>query len=175
MALVLCIGACSSLTTTSGVSIDSAAGIALLPIDNLSETPQADSQARVLLETQLRARGVRPLKSYGDSQPINLRSLLDSSQQLNVAEQKARADGLRYGFTGTISEWHYKAGADREPVVGMNLKLVDLLTGEILWQANAARTGWGYAGLPVVADKVIASLLQGVWLNPAPLRAGQGD
>ena len=49
----------------------------------------------------------------------------------------------------------------------MNLKLVDVSSGDVLWQGNAARTGWGYANLPALADTVIADLLEGVHFDNA--------
>ncbi len=165
LATVLLLGmatGCSTLTSTPAVSADAAQGWALLPINNLSDTPQADSQALIMLETQLRTRGVQQVAVYVPLQAVSLRTLLDPARQLGDAMDWARQSGYRYGLTGTINEWNYRSGADKEPVVGMNMKLVDITTGEVLWQANAARTGWGYASLPALADTVIADLLEGV-------------
>ncbi|ASJ70560.1 hypothetical protein [Granulosicoccus antarcticus] len=153
---------CTTLTSTPAVNADAAQSWALLPMNNLSEAPQADSQALTMLETQLRTRGVRQVAVYAPMQKVSLRTLLDPARQLNDAMEWARKNGYRYGFTGTINEWSYRTGADKEPVVGLNMKLVDISTGEVLWQANAARTGWGYASLPALADTVIDDLLEGV-------------
>ncbi len=165
LAAVLLLGmatGCSTLTSTPAVSADAAQGWALLPINNLSDTPQADSQALIMLETQLRTQGVQQVAAYAPLQTVSLRTLLNPARQLDDAMGWARTSGYRYGLTGTINEWNYRSGADKEPVVGMNLKLVDITTGKVLWQANAARTGWGYASLPALADTVIADLLEGV-------------
>lgn len=156
---------CSTLTSTPAVSADAAQGWALLPFNNLSDSPQADSQALIMLETQLRTRGVRQIAAYAPLQTVSLRTLLDPARQLTDAMDWATQSGYRYALTGTINEWNYRSGADKEPVVGMNMKLVDLSTGDVLWQANAARTGWGYASLPALADKVIADLLEGVHVD----------
>ncbi|NND89694.1 MAG: hypothetical protein HKN42_02435 [Granulosicoccus sp.] len=165
VALLLAMAAgCSTLTSTPVVTADAAQGWALLPINNLSETPQADSQALTLVETRLRAHGVQRLDTYAPMQQVALRTLLDPGARIDEAIDWARQSGYRYGITGTVSEWHYKAGADREPVVGMSLTLLDVVSGEVLWQANASRTGWGYRGLPAVADSVIAQLLDKVRL-----------
>jgi PBP1b-binding outer membrane lipoprotein LpoB len=161
IALLLATG-CSTLTTTAAISVDAQQSWVLLPINNLSETPQADVQGQTLIETKLRAHGVKRLAVYVPSQPVSLRTLLDPDTQIDEGLKWARAAGHRYALSGTISEWHYKSGADKEPVVGMNLKLLDLASGEVVWQANAARTGWGYASLPAVADKVIEDLLAGL-------------
>ncbi len=170
LATVLLLGmatGCSTLTSTPAVSADAAQGWALLPINNLSDTAQADSQALIMLETQLRTHGVNKVAAYAPLQTVSLRTLLNPASQLSEAMDWARQSGYRYGLTGTINEWNYRSGADKEPVVGMNLKLVDITTGEVLWQANAARTGWGYASLPALADTVIADLLEGVHFDNA--------
>lgn len=166
---VLSLNACSFMSTTKQVAADIDARWALLPINNLSQTAQADAQALTLLETQLRRRGVTQLHMYTPLRQVNLRNLLDPSADLDNAMQWAKSNRYRYALTGSVNEWQYKAGADREPAVGISLKLVDLYSDGVVWQANAARTGWGYATLSTVADKVISQLLQEIQLRaPSP-------
>ena len=163
--IMFSVTACSTLTSTSQTRADALASWVLLPINNLSETAQADAQAQVFVETQLRARGVQHVDIYTPLKKVSLRGLLDTRSQLSEATDWARAKGYRYALTGTVHEWQYKNGADKEPVVGVSLKLLDLSSGEVLWQGNAARTGWGYASLPVVANKVVVDLLQKIRLD----------
>jgi len=163
------LSACSSMTSTPGVSVDVSERWALLPISNLSETAQADAQAHSMVETQLRARGIRAVDTYAPIRQVSLRQLLDPGKELKQARNWAMQSGYRYGLSGTIHEWQYKTGADREPAVGMSLKLVDLYSGEVVWQANAARTGWGYASLPSVADGLIRDLLDQVQFTTSSL------
>ncbi|MGQ7847439.1 hypothetical protein ACUNV4_23315 [Granulosicoccus sp. 3-233] len=153
---------CATLTSTPTVTADASQSWALLPIANLSENPQADRQARSLLETRLRTRGVDELASYAPVKAVSLRQLLDPDSQQQQALQWARQSGYRYGLSGTINEWNYRSGADREPVVGINLKLLDIHTGDVLWQGSAARTGWGFSNLPALGDAVIAQLLESI-------------
>lgn len=162
---VLGLTGCSTLTSTPVITADASQGWALLPMMNLSENPQADIQARNLVETRLRTRGVQQVDAYTPVQAVSLRQLLDPDSQLRDAQRWARQSGYRYGLSGSINEWSYRAGADKEPVVGINLKLMDVMTGEVLWQASAARTGWGFSSLPALADSVIAELLESVQLN----------
>lgn len=164
-AMLLFISACSSMSTTSRGAADSGARWAILPINNLSHTAQADLQAQTLIETRLRKRGVRTVDTYTPIRQVSLRNLLDPATDLKNSLEWAKQHQYRYGLTGSVNEWHYKAGADREPAVGISLKLIDLYSGEVVWQANAARTGWGYASLPAVADKVIRELLDEVQLR----------
>jgi len=153
------------MSTTRSATVDAGVRWAILPINNLSQTAQADVQAQTLVETQLRKRGIATVDSYSPVKQVSLRNLLDPATDFRNSVEWAKQNGYRYGLTGSINEWHYKAGADREPAVGISLKLIDLYNDEVVWQANAARTGWGYATLPTVADKVIRELLQEVQLR----------
>jgi len=165
IALCITLAGCSTMTSTPAVTADASEGWVLLPIINLSENPQADGQARNLLETRLRTRGVVEVGAYAPVQAVSLRKLLDPVGQQQDALQWARKSGYRYGLSGTINEWNYRSGADREPVVGINLKLIDIDSSEVLWQASAARTGWGFSNLPALADAVIEELLESVQLD----------
>lgn len=165
VALLLLISGCSSMSTTNRAAADVNAQWAILPINNLSQTAQADLQAQTLIETHLRARGVTTVDTYTPVKQVSLRNLLDPATDFKNSLVWAQQQRYRYGVTGSVNEWHYKAGADREPAVGISLKLVDLTSNEVVWQANAARTGWGYASLPAVADKVIKELLEEVQLR----------
>jgi len=157
-ALVLLSG-CKSLTSTPAVTVDSGQLWAMLPIENLSTTPLAGQKAASLVETRLRGRGVVNLQTYHEPQPASLAALLDGGSQAREASQWARSAGFRYAVTGVVSEWHYKSGSDKEPAVGLTLKVTDLPTGQVLWQAAGSRTGWGYSNLSRIGDKVVADLI----------------
>lgn len=168
-AVLLLIGACSSMSTTNSTTVDITERWAILPINNISQTAQADLQVQTLVETQLRKRGVRTIETYAPVKQVSLRNLLDPATDLINSLEWAKLNGFRYGVTGSVNEWHYKSGADREPAVGISLKLIDLISGDVVWQANAARTGWGYASLPTVGDKVVRELLHEVQLRAPTL------
>ena len=157
--LLLLISACSSVTSTRSVIVDSGQTWAILPIENISTTPMAGHTVATLIETQLRKRGVNVLEIYPEERPETLAALLDGRARTIKAASWARSSGFRYAVTGTVSEWHYKSGTDKEPAVGVNLKLVDVPTGDVLWQANSARTGWGYANLSRVGSRLVADMV----------------
>ena len=166
-AVILLGSSCSSMTSTSSIAVDVSDHWALLPIKNLSDTADADAQALSIIETRLRTRGIGTVDTYTPMQRVSLRQLLDTDEEMRQSQEWARRAGYRYGLTGTILEWQYKSGSDREPSVGLSLKLIDLSTDEVVWQANAARTGWGYSSLPGVADGVIKNMLKNVQLVSA--------
>lgn len=158
--MVMTLSACGTLTTTDTVSVSANQPWVLLPVNNLSTTPRAGEKTNTLVETHLRARGVDSLETYNTPEGLNLVSLLDTDRQINDAIAWARQNGMRYGMTGTVHEWHYKSGPDKEPAVGLSLKLIDLSTKQVVWQATTAKTGWGYTNVSGVADKAVEKLLK---------------
>lgn len=159
------LSACQTLTSSNRVIVSSAENWALLPIINLSTTPLAGDRAAALVETQLRARGVKNLEAYKTPENESVIALLDEAGQLEKAKQWARQNGFRYGITGDVQEWSYKNGLDSEPSIGMTLKFIDLQSDEVMWVASGTRTGWGFSNLSSTANKTIGELLTQVRFN----------
>jgi len=158
--VLLALSACGTLTSTDKISVSADHSWVLLPINNLSTTPRAGEKTNAMVETHLRARGVNSLQTYVVPEGLNLVSLLDTDRQLSEAVKWGRSNGIRYGMTGTVHEWHYKSGPDKEPAVGLSLKLIDLTTDQVVWQGTTTKTGWGYANVSGVANKTVAKLLK---------------
>lgn len=171
LATSLLLGACATLTSSGPVPADGAASWALLPIENLSDTPLAGRRAAALVETRLRARGVERLARVDRVGRLDLVALLDDGASRDDALARARDAGHRYAVLGTVHEWRYKRAPDGDPVVGLSLSLVDVASGDVLWQGSAARSGWGGASLSGVADRVVAELLGEVRIA----RDGRGE
>jgi len=161
-AITLLLSACNTITTTGPVAVEAGGTWAILPIANYSTTPKADNTLATLVETQLRARGVGQLRTFQHEESMSLVSLLESTPDNSKLLTKARSMGFRYGITGSVHEWHYKSGPDREPAVGVSLKVIDLTSSQVVWQGSTSRTGWAYANLSSVADRVIKDLLKQV-------------
>lgn len=153
------VSACETMTSSRRASLYSAEKWALLPIENFSTTPLAGDSAKALVETHLRSRGIKKIDEYKASEEQSLLAILDSGIQLQNARKWAIENGYRYAVTGKVQEWHYKNGLDNEPAIGLSLKFTDLATDEVLWQASASRTGWGYANLSSVASKTVGDLV----------------
>ncbi|MFO7541401.1 MAG: penicillin-binding protein activator LpoB [Thiobacillus sp.] len=159
MPLVLMLSACASIEHSASVKLDRQASWVVLPIVNLSETPQAGLRLETLLESQLRAAGVGNLKRYPAEIGADL--LLDP-RETRLQEQAAswaKAQGARYALTGTVTEWRYKTGVDGEPAVGATLQIVNAQDGAVLYSASGARTGWSRESLTAVAQKLTRELL----------------
>ncbi len=155
----LLLTACETMMSSNRVVVSAAERWALLPIENLSSTPLAGNQARSLVETHLRARGIKNLEIFEVGSEQTLMALLDEAGQIASAKQWAVDNGFRFAITGNVQEWQYKNGLDNEPSVGLTLKFLDLQSDQVLWVASASRTGWGYQNLSSVASKTIGDLL----------------
>ncbi len=174
--LVVFLSGCSALTSSGRITADAAAHWAVLPLNNLSSTPLAGNIAATLVETRLRARGVERLSYYQPPEQLTLASIVSPANAEAEAVDWARAKGMRYVLSGTVHEWRYKNGSDKEPVAGISLKLTDLTSGAVLWQASDARSGWGFASLSAIGDALIKRLLKNLDIqslsNPATVTAG---
>ena len=161
--LTLC--ACSVHYVNSSPPLAQDAGWVLLPVVNLAEVPLAGEKVEAMLDNALRLRGLTGLKHPAAPLQNDTGLLLDDRQRYQAVLKVARASGARYGVTGTVNEWRYKTGLDGEPAVGLTLQLIDVASGDILWTASGAKTGWGFANVSGTAEKLIATLLGGLKLQ----------
>ncbi len=168
-ALVLGSNALSGCTTTNisaaPSDLDRSASWAMLPIINLTETPQAGLRAESIVDSLLRSAGVAQLRRYPSS--LNTETLLDPAERKIVDQALvwAKQEGLRYGVTGAVEEWRYKVGVDGEPAVGVTLQLVQISTGQVVWSASGSKTGWAREALSAVAQKLLRDLMKPLGTN----------
>lgn len=137
---------------------------ALLPIANHSETPLAGQKSEASLITLLHKHGINSLVQAPRKGQMGLLEL-PNEQDYQAALSWAQQQGVRYGVTGSVDEWQYKAGLDGEPAIGISLRVVDVNSGDIMWSASGARTGWGFSTTSGVAQKLMADLI-----NTLPLQ-----
>ncbi len=149
----------SSLANGGNISLEAAQTIALLPISNLTDVPQAGLRAESILEASLRSKGFRQLQLYPPA--LNAETLFEPSERKAQieAEKWAAAQKIRYVLSGSVTEWRYKVGVDGEPVVGLVVQMKDLNSGQIVWSSSGARSGWSREALSAVAQKLIIDLL----------------
>lgn len=160
--LALLLVACSSVTSTPAVSIASTERMVILPLTNLSTTPLAGEQVMTIAESTLRSRGVMELATYAPEQATGLAALLATSSTNQSANTWAREAGFDLALSGTVHEWQYKSGPDREPSVAISLRLTDIKSNQVIWQATSAKAGWGFSSLSTVGQKLVKDLLTNV-------------
>lgn len=166
--VVVCVGlsSCAALQSTLPVQGDKNAvalaaedSVALLPISNFTDVPQAGLRAESIVEASLRAKGLRALQVYPPA--LNPETLFEPSErkaQLE-AEKWAQSQKIRYVILGSVTEWRYKVGVDGEPAVGLTLQLKEVSSGKVVWSASGGKSGWSREALSAVAQKLTRDLL----------------
>jgi len=160
--LLLAIAAtgCSVMDKTrTAVQLDAGAKWVILPMANHTETPQAGLRAEVILESLLRQRGLQTLVRPPTMQAGDLMGDLPDRKVQQDAQRWAAEQGIRYAMTGAVDEWRYKVGVDGEPAVGLVLQVIDLGSGNVVWTATGAKSGWSREALSAVGQKLMRDLL----------------
>ena len=174
----LLISACSSFSPGSSSARSSMEGIitkvdsvAMMPVANFTEVPQAGLRVEALLESALRQIGLRQLKLYPSV--LNPETLFEPGERKAQAESEkwARSQNIRYAISATVNEWRYKVGVDGEPAVGIVVQVKDLSTDQIVYSAAGGRTGGSREALAAVGLQLTSELVAGIRVEPptAPL------
>jgi len=162
--VVALLAGCSTLIAEKGNrAIMKDQQFAVVPLLNLSETPQAGDKAASILAAVLRAEGVTDVRLYLPPEGNLLTG--DNQQRQSDAIAEARANGAQIIVAGTVEEWRYKAGQDNEPAVGVTLIVSEPGSREMLWTGTAAQTGWGRDGLGTTGRDVLEDLVQSMPLT----------
>ena len=117
--------------------------VAILPMVNLSSYPHAGRVVGDILTTELYARSgfqiMEPsmIISELSNEDLEIKDVLDKTQVRDAAKQLG-VDTIIYG---SVSEFKYKRGLNEDPVVGINLRMLDVNTGQVLWSGSKSKTG----------------------------------
>jgi polysaccharide biosynthesis protein PelC len=151
--------------TSMSVRIKPEDRVALLPIINHTDVPQAGLRAEAIAEATLRTQGLRQLVVYPPR--LNPETLFEPGErkaQLD-AEKWASGEKMRYAVYGSVEEWRYKVGVDGEPAVGLVFHIKDLETGQVVYSASGGRSGWSREALAAVAQKLTRELMSGIQID----------
>ena len=117
--------------------------VAVLPLVNLTTFPNAGRIVLDLLTTELYANTdfqileqtemLKKLKGNED----DLDQVLDNAVAIRVGE----ALGVDTVIFGSVTEYRYKRGLDEAPVVGVNIRMLDIKTDRILWSGSKSDMG----------------------------------
>ena len=151
--------------------------VAVLPLERFANDVRAAGILSHLLAIRLRDAGFEPVEA-GDlrdairAEGVRSFRALDSAVLIKVGERV----GTRLFLGGSVYAWRDAARhASVPPEVSLELSLVDVAAGRVLWTGQHARTGADYAFLlqrggvtsaVALADRAIAELLDN-------LRAGR--
>jgi polysaccharide biosynthesis protein PelC len=126
------------------------AKIAVYALHNYTDTPQAGMRAANIVEGVLLARGFNAINAISES---------SAEMTLDDKLLEARKKGMHYIITGGVSEWRYKTGIDGEPAVSLQLKVISVATGNVLWSTTASDHDWGNASIGTTAQSLIEEML----------------
>lgn len=156
------VGCAVTQSTSQGIVMARTDSVALLPIANHTDVPQAGLRAESIIEASLRARGLLQLQMYPTA--LNPETLFEPSERKAQAEAEkwAKSQNIRYVVYGAVDEWRYKVGVDGEPAVGLVLQVKDLGTGQVVYSASGGKSGWSREALSAVAQKLVLQLLSGI-------------
>lgn len=136
---------------------------AVLPFLNNTETPYAGERAESIATALLYARGVTRVTTV----PAEQREADQLLPERGVKRQQealawARAKGIRYVMSGSVTEWRYKVGLDGEPVVGITLQVLQLPEATVIWSGSGSKSGWSRDAVSAVAQQVLEDLIAGI-------------
>ena len=136
--------------------------VAMLPVANFTDVPQAGLRVEALLESALRQSGLKQLLVYPAA--LNPETLFEPGERKAQAEAEkwARTQGVRYVVSAAVNEWRYKVGVDGEPAVGMVVQVKDLSNDQVVYSAAAGRTGGSRQALSAVGLQLTTELVTGI-------------
>lgn len=158
--LISGLAACSTLNVGQAPGLNDLNSLAVVPVINYTETPDAGQRATSIAQSILHQKGFTILYQYQQERAGN--ALIMNSVELSTAEglKWARSTGASHALTGAVEEWRYKVGVDGEPVVGLTFNLIDLQSGRTVWSATGSRSGWSRSSVSGVGQKLTTQLLE---------------
>lgn len=155
LACLLFITGCASQIITKGSFLKlKDKKVAVVPFVNYTETPLAGLKAATVVQAVLVNRGYRAR--------LLERKNNDWEEKLTLEDylKKARKAGYQYLLTGSVQEWRYKTGIDGEPAVSYSVFVYDTSSGDLIYSAVGAKSGWGNSSLGVIAQELARELLK---------------
>ena len=166
MLLTLLTGcATNTINRSPTLTLNKHDSIALLPMENHTQTSQAGLRMQAIVQNLLLIKGSARLETW---QPdSNTDSLFEPANAKTTARAMAWAKqmGAQFALTGSVTEWRYKTGVDGEPAVGATLQLIDMKTGKIVWNSVGAKAGWGRDSVSDVAQQLLQRMTSNLRLQ----------
>ncbi len=159
------LSSCTSMQVNHSqpICLNTCQKIVVLPFTNMTETPQADERAASMTADLLRTKGMRNVVTYPNkSKPASLIPGVKMPIQRARLLAFARRQSADYAMRGDVTEWNYKVGLDGEPAVGLNLEVIDVYSGQVIWSAVGSESGGSRSALSEVALNLINSMLKSI-------------
>jgi hypothetical protein len=149
--LLLMASGCGTLhiaTGTKAVLPAEKVRVAILPLENLTKHQNAGVIGAELLVSEVRSRGRFDIVPFGEVlRAMENLEILHADRMKNVTADKiGQAVAADLLIIGSVSEYGYQFGLREEPSVSMNLRLVQMNDGDVLWAHSAGVVGRGVFG-----------------------------
>jgi len=128
--------------------IDSIKSVAVLPFENMTKFHEAGKIVADLLATELYISGRFKVMERTEAvaicaeEGIRIPEAMDAGYARTLGE-KLGVDGV---FIGSVSEYWYRIYREEdeevEPAVGINARLVNVETGDVVWAASVTRSSY---------------------------------
>lgn len=138
---------------------------AVLPLVNLTNTPNAGRMVGDLLTTELYASTKFDLMESTEM----LKRIKGNEDDLEfvmedvVAQKLGSKLGVDTVIYGSVTEYQYKRGVNQSPTVGINLRMIDVSSGNVLWASSSSKSGGCFFGctesLNSVAQETLAEMV----------------
>jgi len=117
--------------------------VAVLPMVNLSSYPHAGRIVGDILTTELYAQsGFQLMEPSMVITRLRQKALeIDDALDKTKALDAARELGVDTVIYGSVGEYRYKRGLNEDPVVGVNLRMIDAKSKKVLWAGSKSKTG----------------------------------
>ena len=149
--------ACSSIVHKENIKLPHNKVYAVGSFWNYTQTPMAGLKVASIVESVL------------SKENLSLVSLVEGDEKKSLKqskigflkEQTQKAKNLKadYLVTGEVQEWRYKTGIDGEPVVSYSIKIIELKSGNVLFNSVGAKSGWGNKSIGIVAQEIASELI----------------
>jgi polysaccharide biosynthesis protein PelC len=139
------------------------ATLAVLPFENQTAASHAGSVVSNLMVSELVATGRIGVLDPSEAADRLHRENLDPGDPIRLpsAQRLGHILNVSHVLQGSVTEYRYKPGISETPVVGVTARVVDAVSGDVVWTASHARSGsnvFREDGLALVAQSIIRDM-----------------
>jgi ABC-type uncharacterized transport system auxiliary subunit len=120
--------------------------IVVLPFENNTDVKFAEERFRDVVTTEILSRGLFDIVEKGEAQRFLREELVRKEQEtldLATAQRLGQELNVEAYLAGAVEDFSEKQnGSYSYPLVAVTLRLVDVKTGQIIWQASDSESGY---------------------------------
>jgi TolB-like protein len=160
-ALALAVSGCVSSRVQQGGmpgAVHSATAIYVAPFHNATGNSAAGDAVSELVTTSLLSQNLPVVQSEATLQ--RGRELVNGAEGTRDILGLARAAYASHAVVGTVHEYRFNSDLDGAPTAGLTMRLVDVASGETLWQGSSSAASGYYGSLSRTAQTAVNKLVR---------------